>query len=323
MATLTIPDDTYDRLAARAAVLDTTVEQLAAPVLDRFAREGAGVDPHLSPTSGDVWTPELDRRRCDLIDRDIDGTITPDQRAELAGLQAAMHRWLDAVAPLPLAAARELHRQLIERVAAGGRAPVTVPFHYPSSPHVRRHGPKGYSGYESYRPWLRDEFSFRCVYCLRREQWGRVTGEFAIDHFLPSAHHPGRAGEYDNLLYACASCNLAKGDDELPDPLAALTTFAVTVGADGTTAAVTGDARRIVRKLGLDRPAANEYRALWVAIVRLAAAHDPELFRRLTRYPDDLPDLSALDPPGGNTRPDGIAASCLTRQREGTLPETY
>lgn len=46
-----------------------------------------------------------------------------------------------------------------------------IPFEYPSAPLVRRHGPVGYLDYSSFRPWLRDEFGFRCVYCLRREQW--------------------------------------------------------------------------------------------------------------------------------------------------------
>lgn len=44
---------------------------------------------------------------------------------------------------------------------------MTVPFDYPPVPHVR--GPARYAGYESYRPWLRDEFAFRCVYRLMRD----------------------------------------------------------------------------------------------------------------------------------------------------------
>ena len=60
---------------------------------------------------------------------------------------------------------------------------MSAPFDYPA-PHLRRHGPMGYADYASYRPWLRDEFSFRCVYCLLREQWGRVRGLFDLDHFL-------------------------------------------------------------------------------------------------------------------------------------------
>ena len=57
-----------------------------------------------------------------------------------------------------------------------------IAFRYPAQPLARRHGPCGYADYQSFRPWLRDEFSFRCVYCLIREQWGRVTGEFDLDH---------------------------------------------------------------------------------------------------------------------------------------------
>ncbi len=85
---------------------------------------------------------------------------------------------------------------------------MTDPFAYPPAPHVRRHGPQGYADYQSYRPWLRDEFSFRCVYCLLREQWGQMRGGHAIDHFLPVAQHPDRANDYDNLVYACTAWNV-------------------------------------------------------------------------------------------------------------------
>lgn len=44
------------------------------------------------------------------------------------------------------------------------------PFVYAAFPNLRRRGPRGYRRHESYRDWLRDEFSFRCVYCLNREQ---------------------------------------------------------------------------------------------------------------------------------------------------------
>ncbi len=42
-------------------------------------------------------------------------------------------------------------------------------FTYPPPVTERRHGPGGYVDYGSYRPWLRDEFVFRCVYCLNRD----------------------------------------------------------------------------------------------------------------------------------------------------------
>jgi hypothetical protein len=78
---------------------------------------------------------------------------------------------------------------------------VTAPFTYPDRPHGRRHGPVGYADYTSYRPWLRDEFAFRCVYCLRRETMGQHFGEFAVDHFLPVKHRPDLTTVYTNLLY--------------------------------------------------------------------------------------------------------------------------
>lgn len=46
-----------------------------------------------------------------------------------------------------------------------------TPFAYPAAPHARRHGPQGYANYPEYKDWLRDEFTFRCVYCREREQW--------------------------------------------------------------------------------------------------------------------------------------------------------
>src|ERR1700747_1512380 len=91
-------------------------------------------------------------------------------------------------------------------------------FSYPLARHSRRHGPQGYAAYPSFRPWLRDEFCFRYVYCLIREQWGRVSGEFDLDHYEPQSLRPQKAVDYDNLLYSCAACNVAKGDQLVPDP---------------------------------------------------------------------------------------------------------
>lgn len=90
-----------------------------------------------------------------------------------------------------------------------------TPFQYPPALHERRHGPQGYSDYASFRPWLRDEFGFRCVYCLRREQWELCRGIFHIDHFVPVSQDPTRLHDYDNLLYTCVSCNFAKRDRPL------------------------------------------------------------------------------------------------------------
>src|SRR5690349_112635 len=125
-------------------------------------------------------------------------------------------------------------------------------FLYPEAPHVRRHGPQGYADYAGYRPWLRDEFAFRCVYCLLREQWGRVRGVFDIDHFLPITLYPDQEGVYDNLLYGCATCNAAKGSQLVPDPCRVLLRDDVRVEEDGRIVAHAPEARRLIRVLGLD-----------------------------------------------------------------------
>jgi hypothetical protein len=72
--------------------------------------------------------------------------------------------------------------------------------------------------------------------------------------------------------------------------------------------------------LGLNDPEQREIRVLWLRIVALAQEHDPALYQALMGYPGDLPQLSRLRPPGGNTRPQGLQESWYARRHEGTLP---
>jgi hypothetical protein len=62
---------------------------------------------------------------------------------------------------------------------------------------------------------------------------------------------------------------------------------------------------------------------MWIEIVALAKRFQPELYQHLLSFPDDLPDLSTLLPPGGNSRSDGMAASYFEKRMNGTLPEMY
>jgi hypothetical protein len=188
---------------------------------------------------------------------------------------------------------------------------MNTPFLYPPAPHARRHGPQRYADCASYLPWLRDEFCFRWVYCLLREQWGRLRGVYAIDPFLPVAHHPARVTDYDNLLYTCATCKAARGARAVPNPLVVLTSPAVRVAEDGTVHADSVEAAQRIELLGLDSPPSTEFRMLWIGIVSLAARYAPELHSRLMSFPDDLPDLRRLQPPGGNSRPQGVGHSAL------------
>jgi hypothetical protein len=152
---------------------------------------------------------------------------------------------------------------------------------------------------------------------------GPFKGVYALDHFLPMASRPDLALDYDNLLYGCVSCNLSKGRLETADPLSCLLDPVVQVSEDGAIHAGTPAARKLVDLLGLNRPRLREFRELWIRIVRLAARCDPDLFLRLMGYPADLPDLSVLQPPQGNTRPAGEAQSHLARRQRGELADFY
>ena len=197
------------------------------------------------------------------------------------------------------------------------------PFDYPQEPHERRHGPRGYGRPESYRPWLRDEFSFCCVYCLDREQWQNYVGKFAVEHFLPVSSHPEQQAEYDNLVYACVSCNLTKAQGHVPDPTRALLQESVEIHEDGRIEARTKEAAKLIDKLLLNSEDCQAFRRRWISIIRLAQEHARELYWELMGYPADLPDLSRLRPPDGNSRPQGIAQSHDARRARGELPETY
>lgn len=195
-------------------------------------------------------------------------------------------------------------------------------FDYPESRTERIHGPVGYASYESFRPWLRDEFTFRCAYCLKRETWGQVTGDFELDHFEPQSIAPHRALDYFNLVYACRRCNSAKLDQSVGDPLGLLSSDAAVVLPDGAIVGMRRDTERLIKQLDLDSPKLRKWRVMWMRIVDLAKERDAALHRQLTGFPDDLPNLGRLRPPS-NVRPDGIGISWYAKRRRGQLPESY
>ncbi|MFO0810854.1 MAG: hypothetical protein U0746_19675 [Gemmataceae bacterium] len=70
------------------------------------------------PAAVGEWTPDLNRRRCELIDKKYDAGLTPAEEAELAALREGLRRFMDRVAPVPLDDMRRLHQQLLEKAAA-------------------------------------------------------------------------------------------------------------------------------------------------------------------------------------------------------------
>lgn len=203
------------------------------------------------------------------------------------------------------------------------------PFTYPAAPHTRVHGPTGYLDYTAYKPWLRDEFAFRCVYCLERETWHPDrAASFSVDHQTPVSLAPSLLCEYDNLVYSCLRCNPIKQARHLPlDPARDALADHLGVSDDGWMEARTRAGELWIELLELNRPDIIEVRLDILLILKAKQTYpdDPTiatLYRSRFRYPADLPDLRALRP-RGNARPEGVAACHFERRRAGPLPDTY
>lgn len=98
------------------------------------------------------------------------------------------------------------------------------------------------------------------------------------------------------------------------------------VHADGSIEALTPEAIDHVAILGLDDPEIIRFRERKMRLIaRLSALKDAEsqyLLEQWLGFPD-LPNLRAMRPPGGNSRPAGVAHCHFERRRGGTLPKTY
>ncbi|MEO8493514.1 MAG: hypothetical protein ABI614_00480 [Planctomycetota bacterium] len=60
------------------------------------------------------WNAELNKRRFELIDRDIQANLSRAEQIELAGLTQLMREHVDSEVNLPFEGARKLHRLLTE-----------------------------------------------------------------------------------------------------------------------------------------------------------------------------------------------------------------
>ena len=195
-------------------------------------------------------------------------------------------------------------------------------FDYPEPREQRRHGPSGYSAYESYRPWLRDEFDFRCVYCLKRETWGQVTSEFELDHFKPQSVNPELRVDYANLVYACRRCNGVKRAQAVADPFRLMRSTLASALPYGSLETRDRETQLLIRQMDLNSPKLKKWRVMWMRVVDLAKKHDEGLYFQLVGPPEDLPDLGGLRPPV-NSRAEGLVDSWFARRQRGALPPEY
>ena len=59
-----------------------------------------------------VWSAALNKRRFELIDRDIQGILSPAEQLELAALTHLMREHIDSENNIPLEGAKKLHQRL-------------------------------------------------------------------------------------------------------------------------------------------------------------------------------------------------------------------
>lgn len=88
MPTLTVSNEIYDRLAKRAAVLDLTVEQLVAPLLELAAIGKGNSQPAVSASEScfDDWKQNFDAWMADVqgrAHRYPPGFVMDDSRASI------------------------------------------------------------------------------------------------------------------------------------------------------------------------------------------------------------------------------------------------
>jgi hypothetical protein len=87
---------------------------------------------------------------------------------------------------------------------------------------TRRTSTPKHKAYQRYKPYLREDFAYACVYCGMHENEAGGPRFFTVEHFRPKSRFPQLATEYTNLLYACSVCNTYKSNDwPHDDPLAA------------------------------------------------------------------------------------------------------
>jgi hypothetical protein len=203
------------------------------------------------------------------------------------------------------------------------------PFSYPSTAHERRHGPKGYSNFSSFKPWLRDEFVFRCVYCLNRERWyPDGSASFSVDHLYPKTVTPERENDYTNLVYSCHRCNSLKQDRLTLDPTITPLSRHLRVDEAGNVRATTPDGAKMIDLLQLNHPTYISRRVFYKELAILyRRSHDDKqihnLYIHAFGYPDDLPDLNSLKPPLGNSLAFNVRESHHARKMRGELNNVH
>jgi hypothetical protein len=88
MATVSIPEETFRRLAEKAAALHVSVEELLRPALEALLENGAATQQMQPPLTGEAWKHELEEWKKDAetrAGRYPPGHVLDDSRETIYG----------------------------------------------------------------------------------------------------------------------------------------------------------------------------------------------------------------------------------------------
>lgn len=179
------------------------------------------------------------------------------------------------------------------------------PFEYPTELHTRRHSPStDLKKNSDFKPFLRDEFVFSCVYCLARDTWQWDPGATGVEHWHPKSKFPEEATSYPNLLHTCNYCNRVKGNEVPkeswhPERTAPFGKH-MRILETGWIEALTRKGGAIIKALQLNRDPLPDRRRFYILSYSqwIKDRDDPnrrdvadELLRRAFGFPNDMPEL--------------------------------
>ena len=158
--TIALPDPLISRLESQARSQHTTIDALVVTILDRAVHR---------PEFNTNWS-KLNARRMALIHQRFASGLNPSEVAELQQLLEQADQQVESLDAEMLRDVPALHEFANQVLSQPDSLDCGMPsmFEYPSRLHVRRHGPRGYRNYRSYKPWLRDDSSRLARSCCER-----------------------------------------------------------------------------------------------------------------------------------------------------------
>ena len=182
--------------------------------------------------------------------------------------------------------------------------------------------------YQNYKPWLRDEFTFRCVYCLERERWyPSRAAAFSVDHVIPQVVAPERLCDYENLVYACLRCNSNKRDVPLPDPTRVSLAECLFIDDDGAISALNAHGADLIDLLHFNDSPVIDTRKKYLKLIKLKLDYpeDADIHDLFLDAFDSwtISDLISMRPPGGNRPKSGSVLSYYQLRQRNQLSEVY